>query len=222
MPVDQQGELDAMRRALLTMGAEVEHRMKIAISALITEDMGAIDFVLDGDDEIDQMELAIEQDGLRILALSQPFATDLRMILATMRIGGLYERVGDLARGVAKRAVDLQKYKSIDETEPFRLPKPLVSMAVASLEMLVDVNRALADLEINLARSIREADDRVDDLQKEIFVWAQHEIPKHVDWTSAAIDILSVARKLERIADLSTNIAEEIIFLVDGSIVRHT
>jgi len=222
MPVDLQEELDEIRQSILMMGAEVEHRVKISTSALIAGDIGPVSVVIEGDDEIDQMEVAIEQRGLRILALSQPVATDLRMVLATMRIGGLYERVGDLARGVAKRAVDLQKHYAMEDSQPFKLPRPLVSMAVASQEMLVDANRALAEQEIDLARSIRAADDRVDDLQKEIFVWAQREIPRHVDWTAAAIDILSVARKLERIADLSTNIAEEIIFLVDGSIVRHT
>lgn len=124
--------------------------------------------------------------------------------------------VGDMARSIAKRAIDLQ------ELNGPQLPDALVTMARATASMFTDAIEALADRKPDLARRVVQSDQRVDDLQKELFRWAQMEIPRHVDWTPAAIDILSVARKLERIADLSTTIAEETILLVEGTALRHT
>ncbi|MCK4873355.1 MAG: phosphate signaling complex protein PhoU [Phycisphaerales bacterium] len=216
MPIDYSSELTDLRRAIMTMGAGVEQRINMAVTAVIDGDIDAAQTVRRGDDEIDRMEIDIEQTCLRVLALSQPMVSDLRMVLAIMRISGILERVGDLARSVAKRAIDLHNLQALD------VPAPLVSMAGATRSMFADAMQALADREAGLARRVRAADQRVDDLQREVFAWAQLEIPRHVEWTAAAIDVLSVARKLERIADLSTTIAEEIIFLVEGSVVRHT
>jgi len=216
MPIDRPHELIELRRAIMTMGAAVEQRVNQAVAALMEKDLDAARQVRRSDDEIDRMEVEIEQACLRILALSQPVATDLRMVLAIMRISGVLERVADMARSIAKRAMDLHELQSLD------LPASLVNMAAASRSMFADAMQALADREVTLARRVRDADQRVDDLQKEVFAWAQMEIPRHVEWTAAAIDVLSVARKLERIADLCTTIGEEIIFLVEGLVVRHT
>jgi phosphate transport system protein len=121
----------------------------------------------------------------------------------------------DLTHSIAKRAIDLQELRGP------RLPDALVTMARATASMFTDSIEALADRKPDLARRVIQSDQRVDDLQKELFQWAQMEIPRHVDWTAAAIDILSVARKLERIADLSTTIAQETILLVEGTVARH-
>jgi phosphate transport system protein len=216
MPIDLPKELTSLRRTIMTMGAAVEQRVNQSITALIDQDANAARIVREGDEQIDRMEVNVEQACLRILALSQPVASDLRMVLAVMRISGMLERVGDMARSIAKRAIDLQ------DLDGPRLPDALVTMARATSSMFTDSIQALADREPDLARRVVQSDQRVDDLQKELFLWAQAEIPRHVDWTPAAIDILSVARKLERIADLSTTIAQETIFLVEGAVLRHT
>jgi len=200
----------------MTMGTAVEQRVHQTVAALVDGNIAAGRAVRQGDDEIDRMELDIEQACLHILALCQPVASDLRMVLAIMRISGVLERVADMARSIAKRAIALEEKHALD------LPGPLIDMAHASAAMLSDAIEALADHRVELARRVRASDQRVDDLQKEIFAWAQMEIPRHVDWTAAAIDVLSVARKLERIGDLSTTIAEEVIFLVEGTVLRHT
>ena len=104
---------------------------------------------------------------------------------------------------------------------PVELPPGLVDMSEQSRAMLSRSITALADDNAGLARQVRRNDARVDDLQKEIFAWVQKEIPRHVEATGAAIDVLAIARKLERIADLATNIAEEVIFHAEGTVVRH-
>ncbi len=216
MPIDLPVKLTELKQAILVMGANVEHRVKQATMAILNRDEAAAATVRAGDDEIDRMELDIEEECLRILALSHPVAGDLRFVLAVMRINSELERIADLARSIAKRAQDLQRMETLS------FPPGLKLMAEETRGMLSGVLTALSDQDAEFARRIRLADDRVDDLLKEIFAWIQEEIPRHVEHTEQAIDVLSVARKLERIADLATNMAEEVIFLIEGEIVRHS
>jgi len=199
MPIDLPKELTQLRRDILTMGAAVEQRLNRAATALLSGDVDAARSVRHGDKEIDQMELEIEEECLRILALSHPVAGDLRFVLAVIRINTNLERIADMVKSIAKRLID------IDEVGPIQAPPALRTMMEESQRMFSDALVALTDENTDLARRIREADERVDDLQKEVFAWAQKEIPEHTDRTQAAIDVLSIARKLERIADVSTN-----------------
>jgi phosphate transport system protein len=109
----------------------------------------------------------------------------------------------------------------LSEARPLDIPAVLRHMGQSAREMLGDALTALAQSNASLARSVRAADQQVDEYQKQMFAWIQEEIPRHVDALRAAIDLLSVARRFERIADLSTNIAEDVIFLIEGSQVRH-
>ncbi|MGI9013231.1 MAG: phosphate signaling complex protein PhoU [Phycisphaerales bacterium] len=216
MPIDLIKELTKLRKAILTMGANVEQRVRDAVTSLIERDFETAQRVRRGDGEINAMEIDIEAECLRILALSHPVAGDLRFVLAVMRINANLERVGDLAKSIAKRALDLQ------EQGYYELPESLHTMASGAQQMLADALSALSNEDAEMARRVRRADDRIDDLQKEVFVWAQQEIASNVARIEAVIDILSTARKLERIGDQSTNIAEDVIFLSEGSMVRHT
>lgn len=216
MPIDLQTELTYLRRSILSMGALVEQRVHMAIDGLLHNDLEAAMTVKKGDDEVDAMEVRIEEACLRILALSHPVAKDLRFVLAVMRINNDLERIGDLARSVAKRALHL------GDSQPITLPSGMEKMANATRQMLADSLASLTEGDVELARRIRAADKRVDDLLKEIFAWVQTEIPRHVEATKASIDILSVARRFERISDLATNIAEDVIFLIEGELVRHS
>ncbi len=215
MPIQLAKELTELRRAILTMGSAVEQRVDQATEALLQNRADLARAVREGDSEIDQMDVDIEAECLRILALSQPVAADLRLVLAVFRINNELERIGDEARGIAKRVLDLS------EANPLEIPSVLRHMAQAAREMLGDALTALAQSNGSLARSVRAADQQVDEYQKQMFAWIQEEIPRHVDALRAAIDLLSVARRFERIADLSTNIAEDVIFLIEGSQVRH-
>ena len=216
MPIDLIQELTKLRRSILTMGANVEQRVRDACHALLERDFDAATRVRQGDREINNMEIDIEEECLRILALSQPVASDLRFVLSVLRINVNLERIGDLAKSIAKRALDLQ------EQGYYEAPDSLRMMCQASTEMLSNAITALADEDVDLAQLVRRSDDRVDDLQKEVFAWAQEEIANNVNKTETAIDLLTAARKLERIGDQSTNIAEDVIFMSEGSSVRHT
>jgi len=216
MPIDLFSELIELRRGILSMAAAVEERVTLAIDALLTRDEAIAIRVRTGDDEIDQMELDLEQECLRVLALSHPVAGDLRFVLAVMRINTELERVADLAASMAKRAMALNRLPPID------FPSAVLTMADETKRMFSAAINSLAEEETAAARRIRQSDQRVDDLLKEVFAWAQEEIPRNVDATAATLDILSVARKIERTADIATNIAEEVIFLVEGSVVRHS
>jgi phosphate transport system protein len=216
MPIKLQSELMTLRRMILTMAAGVEQRVRNAIRSLLQDDHDLAQTVRRGDREIDEMEVDIESECLRILALTAPVAGDLRFVLAVIRINNDLERVADMAKGIAKRVLDLHEKGYIE------MPKALRDMASSAEQMLHDSVAALANEDAELCRRIRRSDQHVDDLLKEIFAWVQSEIPAHVERTAAAIDVLSIARKLERIADLATNIAEDVVFVIEGSVIRHT
>ncbi len=198
------------------MGSLVEQRVTRAIESLLHGRTDMAREVRTGDREIDAMDVDIEAECLRVLALTQPVATDLRLVLAVLRINGELERIGDEAKSIAKRVLDLA-----DTPNAVELPPTLHRMAQAARTMFSDALTALAESDVELCRRVRAADEHVDDCQKEIFAWVQEEIPRNVEATRAVIDILSVTRRLERIADLATNIAEDVIFLIEGAQVRH-
>lgn len=215
MPADLNKELISLRRAILTMGASVQSRVDRAFEAFLERDVELAKRVRAGDREIDEMEVDIESECLRLFALCHPVARDLRFVLATTRIDNDLERVADHAKSISKRVIDLH------EVDPIQLPASLYTMAQTAREMLADALRALADEDADLARRVRETDQIVDDIQKGVFDWAQEEISRDVDATRAVIDVLSVVRAVERVADLATNIAEDVIFIAQGEVVRH-
>ncbi len=217
MSVDLHKELVNLRRNILNMGASVEERVTEALDALFNHDLAEAQTVRVGDDEIDAMDLDIERECLRLLSLTQPVATDLRFILAVMRINTDLERIADMAKSIAKRVIAMEQLPGT-----FEPPATLREMAKLSRRMLDQSLAALANNDGSLCTNIRKSDDQVDDLLKEMFAWAQETIQDDVEVTAMAINMLSVARKLERIADMATNIAEDVIFIIDGAVVRHT
>ena len=215
MPIDLIQELAEVRRMILSMSSVVQTQVEHVIVALETRDIALARKVKAGDDEINRLELEIENECLRIFALGHPLAGDLRFVLAVLRTNSNLERIGDKAKSIAKRVIDL-----ID-CAPMILPPALLDMAREASAMLNNAVTALANEDAELCRQVRLSDDHVDALQKELFNWAHAEIPRHVESTHAVIDVLSISRAIERIADLSTNIAEDVIFIVEGSVVRH-
>lgn len=215
MTYDINSALSDLRRSVLTMAAEVELRVNAAFEALVDHDLDKAQSVRTGDDPIDRMELEIEEECLRILALLQPVAGDLRFILAVLRMNHELERMGDLAKSVAKRVL------AVGTTPSVELPVPLIDMTTHTKRMLADVLQAFADDDPALAREVRRADRIVDDLQREVFTWVQRQIPEQVEATDVAIDYLSTARSIERIADMARSIAADVVFLTEGDVVRH-
>lgn len=216
MSHDMDLELTRLKRELLTMSATTEARVSECIQALLERDDKLAHHVRVSDDEIDKMEVDIEAACLRVLALYQPMASDLRFVLAAMRINTALERMADLARSVAKRAMKLA------EKPPVTIPTELREMTEATRAMVADTMLALSQQDAELARKVRRSDHIIDSKNRELYAWVIREIPGHLDQVQPIIDLLLATRTIERIGDTASQIAEDVIFMVGGTIVRHT
>jgi phosphate transport system protein len=216
MAIDLQTEMLTLRRNLLAMGAATEQRLSLATSALVEGDVDAARAVKGGDAEIDAMEVDLETQCMRILALGSPVAHDLRFVLSVIRISADFERIADLSRGIAKKVL-----RWGNGNGPTEVPGALADMASSASAMLGDVLAALSDEDVERCREVRRADRRVDDLNKEVVATSRQLIHDDVSRTAEAIDMMQIAQRLERIADIATNIAEDVIFLAEGRVVRH-
>ena len=215
MAVDLQNDLLGLRRDLLALGALVERQVARSFEAMTKSDDAIALEVKQGDAEVDALDLKIEEECMRLLALGSPMAGDLRTILSTQRISGQLERIADLAKGISKRTIKLCKLSAI------RLPDSIIEMAEGMRRMIGDALEALTNEDVELCRRIRMADDLVDTLNKEVLVWSRTEITGNVHNTEAAIHLLTIAQRIERMADITTLIAEDVIFRVEGNNVRH-
>jgi phosphate transport system protein len=216
MAIDLQTEMLTLRRNLLAMGAATEQRLSLATFALVEGDVDAARAVKSGDAEIDAMEVDLETQCMRILALGSPVAHDLRFVLSVIRISADFERIADLSRGIAKKVL-----RWGNGNGPTEVPGALADMASSASAMLGDVLAALSDEDVERCREVRRADRRVDDLNKEVVATSRQLIHDDVSRTAEAIDMMQIAQRLERIADIATNIAEDVIFLAEGRVVRH-
>ena len=210
-----QRDLDLLRKDLLTEGTIVEGAINKAMRALLGRCEEIVEEVLAGDEEIDEMEVQIEESCLKILALHQPVATDLRFVITVMKVNNDLERMGDLAVNIAKRAKYLNSQPPLElaidiEPEVDRVR----SMVQESLDALVNLNTVLA-------RKICADDDIVDRMNKEMLLSLQSLMKREPGTVERALQMISVSRHLERIADLATNIAEDVIFMVEGDVIRH-
>ncbi len=209
-------ELEKLRRRLLALCAKVEESVIMAVDAFEKRDIELARTVVKKDDEIDQMEIEIEEDCLKILALHQPVAIDLRFLVAVLKMNNDLERIGDLALKIAYNASDLVKLDII----PVKIDvAPLVEI---TRQMLKDALDSLINLDIELAKKVIASDDEANDQKKEIRDVALKAIEENPNNAKGIILLLGVARSLERISDLTTNIAEDVIYLVNGEIVRHS
>jgi len=208
-------QLDGLKQKILFVGTLVEEAIAKAISALINRDRQMADNVIQSDDEIDRMEVDVEEECLKILALYQPVAADLRFVVAVLKINNDLERMGDLAKNIAKRVVFLSKAERFDLPVDFRdMAMRVKSMVKASLDALVRADTSLA-------QGVRLSDDEVDAQRRTIERQIEAQIAAHPDRTEGLMRLASVARHLERLADMATNIAEDVIYMVEGEIVRH-
>lgn len=209
-------EIDKLKRQILALSAYVEESVKKAVESVITRNEALAREVIDGDPVIDQMEVDLEEECLKILALHQPVAIDLRYIIAILKINNDLERIGDGAVNIAERAVSLCAKES--GPVPFDLPR----MAGDVETMLSTSLTALIDSDSSLAYTILKLDDTIDEMNRHTFANVQTAIMASPEKTQCFIQYLSISRNLERIADLATNIAEDVIYMIEGKIVRHS
>ena len=210
-----QREIETLKKKILTVGAIVEERIAKAIAAVIRQDAKLALEVVEGDEEIDQMEVEVEEDCLKILALHQPVAIDLRFVVAVLKINNDLERMADHAVNIARRAEYLAVYANTD------LPSDLEVMLQKTQTMVRQSLDALVSQDTILARHVCAADKEVDQLNRQMHVLIQQQIRENPERVEPLIHQLSVSRQLERIADLATNVAEDVVYMVEGDIIRH-
>jgi phosphate transport system protein len=215
MAVNLQSRVIDLRRNLLSLGALVEQRVSSMVEVVRDGDVDLARKIRAGDVEVDEMQLALEAECMRLLALGSPVASDLRLILTTMRVSNELERIADMCKGISKRVIRLV------EAGNYRYPESLVRMAEGALAMLRDVLVAFSNGDIKLCLEIRRADNYIDRLNREVVLWAREWIKSEVDKSEAAIELLSIGQRVERLADIVTAIAEDTVFLVEGRLVRH-
>ena len=208
-------ELEKLKKKILSLGALVEERVYLAIKAIESRDPDLAKRIIRSDYEIDETEVEIEEECLKVLALYQPVAIDLRFIVTVIKINNDLERIGDQAVNIAERIQSIAKYPKIsfhfDYTE-------MAEIAAAMLKQSLD---ALVNLDIDMAFRILTLDDAVDDIQGNAYSQIKQAMREHPEEMTYLINLYLISRHLERVADHATNIAEEVIYLVEGEIVRH-
>jgi phosphate transport system protein len=208
-------DLDRLKKEILAMGAMVEAATHKAIASIAQRSSALAREVLEGDDAIDRKELEVEDMCMKILALHQPVAGDLRFIVAVMKVNNDLERVGDHAQNIAERALYLATHPPIDVDIDF------TRMLEAVRRMLSQSLDALVNQDPRAARGVLSREDEVDRLTEHMFTMLQDLMSRDPATIERAVQVLSVSRHLERIADLATNIAEDIVFMVEGEVIRH-
>lgn len=208
-------ELEVLKRNLLSLTAVVEDTLDQALTALKNRDSKLARQVIQSDDEIDNKEVELEEECLKTLVLYQPVAFDLRYVVGILKINNDLERIGDLAVNIAERAVFLSEQNPIEE------PFDFDTMAEKTRSMLQGSINALIHLDQDLAYEICKEDDEVDAMNRGMYDKVYAELRKNPDQVEPLIHYLCVSRHLERIADYATNIAEDIIYMIEGTIIRH-
>ena len=211
--VDQ--EFEALKRELVQMATLAEAAIGKAIHALLLRDVAMAEEVLRADNTINRLELAIDERCLRMLALYQPEASDLRFIAMALKINNDLERIGDQAVNIAERSLDLFKEPSL---------KPLIDiphMAQLVQAMLTHSVDAFVQRDTALARSVCQRDDEIDAIDDQVFRELLTYMMEDHRAITRAVHLILVSRHLERVADHATNIAEDVIYLAEGKQVRH-
>ncbi len=215
MTAHLQRDLARLREEILSMGSLVEEATNKAINALVKRDAALAAEVVDADGRIDDKEVQVEEDCLKLLALHQPVAVDLRFIITCLKVNNDLERMGDLAVNIAERARYLARHT------PLATPLDLTAMADKVRGMVRDSLDALVRQDMTLARDVLARDDEVDEANRSMFDILQGVMTADPSTVKRAIALLSSSRYLERLADHATNIAEDVIFMGEGEIIRH-
>ena len=208
-------KIEKLNSELLSLGALVEENVQLAVKAIERKDADLATRVIDGDLDIDRKEVDLEEECLEILALHQPVAVDLRHIVAVLKINKDLERAGDLAVNIAETAIHLSgEPKMIIPQDYFIMAQKTYAMLRKSLDSFVNMN-------IEGSYQVLQEDDEVDRMKHTLHKRFEEYVGKGPESPSNLIHLFLVSRHLERIADLATNVAEEVIYMVTGEIVRH-
>ena len=208
-------DLEGLERRLLLLAGEVEEAVRRSVRALLDRRMELAERVIDGDDAIDRLEVEIEDECLKVLALHHPVASDLRFIVTCLKSASDLERIADLAGSIAERSVSFSAHTEL------AIPPRMREVAGTCTLMLRQAIDAFLRGDAKLARSLCVQDEAVDRAHRRIIgdcLEVMHSRPDSID---QALDLISISKNLERIADHATNIAEDVVYLVEGDIIRH-
>ncbi|MDR0933117.1 MAG: phosphate signaling complex protein PhoU [Victivallales bacterium] len=208
--------IDELKIMLFEVATLAEEATNIAVSAVESNNVNIATKVINDDTKIDALEIKIEEECLKILALYQPVAGDLRNVITILKVNNEIERIGDLAVNIAERVADMNLYwESCCEKIDFQL------MVKMTCSMLKDALDSLAYEDVTKAVCVIRSDDIIDSYHKENYQKVRDYILKYPKEAQYYMDCLTVSRCLERIADIATNIAEDVVYLESGTIVRH-
>jgi phosphate transport system protein len=216
MSVHLRRELEVLNQQILSLSALVEEQVRQAVDAVIHRDLVLAREVELRDTEVDSREIEIEEDCLKLLALYQPVAGDLRMIVSSLKINIDLERIGDMAVNIARKGVAIAAIPEI------RMPFDIKVMAEKVQGMLQGSIEALVNTDTALAKAVRLRDDEVDHMKHDIRVAMEGMLRQNPERVEAFLAMLAVSRNLERIADMAVNIAEDVIYAAEGKIIRHS
>jgi phosphate transport system protein len=208
-------DLSELKQKLLTMGSLVERALHQSVKALVERDAQLGLQIFDGEEAINMLQIEIDDRAMRLLALQQPMATDLRLIASAVKINNDLERIGDLCVNIVQRVLSLINQSPISPM--IDLPR----MAALAEKMLHDALDAFVNRNADLARTVLEGDDKVDRFRDDIFQELVRFMTNHPEAVQRGIDLLLISRNIERVADHATNIAEDVIYVVAGRDVRH-
>ena len=209
-------QLAALNRRLLAMSERAESLVELSVDALLSQDAGKAEAVIDADEELDRMELEIEAAALELLALQQPMARDLRFIVTTIKVTSDLERVGDHAVNIAQAALRLISQRTNITPDP-----EIEDMARRARAMLSDAIDAFLRADGALGRDVISRDDQVDALHESVFRILLTHMMADARTINPSLEYLLVSRNLERVADLATNISEDAVFLAEGKNIKH-
>jgi phosphate transport system protein len=210
-----QRDLEELEKRLLMIGSLVEQATNKAILALVARRPQLAEEVIRDDDEIDTLEVDVEDACLKMLALHQPVASDLRFIITVLKVNNDLERMGDLAVNIAYRA------KFLSDREPIPAPIDFTEVCDTVRGMVRDSLDALIRRDTELALKVCKIDDEVDDAARRVFEYYRDNMRRNPEITEQALHTLLAIRHLERIGDQTTNICEDVVFLVEGEFIRH-
>jgi phosphate transport system protein len=210
-----QNELERLKKKLLTLSAIVEESVEKAVRSISNRDVQLAKEVIENDRSIDLLEVEVEEECLKVLALHQPVAVDLRFVVAVLKINNDLERIGDLAVNIAERS------SYLGQKEPIEMPFDFATMEKKTRLMLEKSIDSLIQMNLQIAREVGASDDEIDAINREMYDQVAKGIRNSPDQADRLIHCLSISRHLERIADYATNIAEDVIYMIEGQIVRH-
>ena len=216
MALHLQTEISKLKKKLLMLSSMVEANLSKAVQAVLNSDHELAKKVIELDEDVDLLEIEVEEECLKILALHQPVAVDLRFVISTLKINNDLERIGDLTSNIAHRCMYMTKDKSSD------IPFDFEDMSMKARQMLKKAINSLINMDASLAHEVCRDDDELDHMNRINFKTTRQKIKESPDKVEFYLNWRSISKHLERIGDYATNISEDTIYMIEGVIIRHS